>query len=65
MKSIMFRGKRLDNGEWIVGYPISFGGYWYIIKRNTGFITIRNGEEIIGSAYFMEVDEETIEEFHL
>ena len=33
MRDILFRGKRLDNGEWVEGSPLgpSFDGNYYIV----------------------------------
>ena len=30
MRKILFRGKRLDNGEWIQGFLVIWGNYYYI-----------------------------------
>lgn len=31
MREILFRGRRIDNGEWIKGYCASIGEYHYIL----------------------------------
>ena len=31
MREILFRGKRIDNGEWVEGYYASIGEYHYIL----------------------------------
>lgn len=31
MREILFRGKRVDNGEWVEGYYASIGEYHYIL----------------------------------
>lgn len=38
MRDIIFRGKRLDNGEWVKGYPIVFpdGDVYMCYRRDPG-----------------------------
>lgn len=31
MREILFRGKRMDNGEWVEGYYVPIGKYHYIL----------------------------------
>lgn len=45
MREILFRGKRIDNGEWIEGFFVKVGGHCYIltgrlliIDRHIGFV---------------------------
>jgi uncharacterized phage protein (TIGR01671 family) len=41
MREILFRGKRLDNGEWVEGYYVCIGGkYHYILS---GQLSITSG----------------------
>lgn len=40
MREYLFRGKRLDNGEWVEGFFVKVGGYCYIL---TGKLRITNG----------------------
>ena len=63
MREILFRGKRLDNGEWIYGYYAAFGG-----KNNlhrviyTGkFLALPVGEGFAPEFYY--VDSETVGQF--
>ena len=34
MKEIKFRGKRIDNGEWVIGLLVKMWGEWHIIDWN-------------------------------
>lgn len=39
-EEIKFRGKRLDNGEWVIGFLVKMWGEWHIIDwddENTAF----------------------------
>lgn len=58
MREILFRAKRLDNGEWVEGYYEKYNNQHYINKEtdrlNTGGYPIRE---------FIEVDENTICQF--
>lgn len=51
-KERLFRGKRLDNGEWFYGFDI-----WYPWLGNDNFATLSDHNEIVN------VDPETIGEF--
>lgn len=33
MREILFRGKRVDNGEWAEGYLFAFGAYAFIVNQ--------------------------------
>ncbi len=34
MKEVKFRGKRIDNGEWVIGLLVKMWGEWHIIDWN-------------------------------
>ena len=40
MREIIFRGKRIDNGEWVEGYYMKLNGHHYIL---VGKLDIMNG----------------------
>lgn len=40
MREILFRGKRVDNGEWVEGYLVVIGKWYYIL---TGKLDITKG----------------------
>lgn len=44
-----------NNGKLAYGYYFHLDGDDYILEKGTGFFTMRNGEEIFGSAYVHEV----------
>ena len=41
MRNIIFRGKRLDNGEWVYGSLVTFNGFHVIVDHYTP-----NGDEV-------------------
>ena len=53
MREILFRGKRIDNGEWVYGSLYSVRDKAYIIEYNTGF----------PSARYFEVDPSTVGQY--
>lgn len=64
MREILFRGKRLDNGEWVEGHlHILFDGTTLIISKGAGGFTISHGEDIFQTAHVYEVDPETVGQF--
>lgn len=46
-REILFRGKRVDNGEWVYGFLIQYENGWFICN-------------FIGDAYQYEVDPSTV-----
>lgn len=38
MREILFRGKRLDNGEWVYGYIVKHGDRWWIYTGEIEYI---------------------------
>lgn len=34
MRTIKFRGKRLDNGEWVIGQLVKMWGEWHILNSD-------------------------------
>lgn len=64
MREILFRGKRLDNGEWVEGHlHILFDGTTLIISKGAGGFAISHGEDIFQTAHVYEVDPETVGQF--
>jgi len=50
MREYKFRGKRIDNGEWVYGFLIQYENGWFICN-------------FIGDAYQYEVDPSTVGQF--
>lgn len=66
MREILFRGRRLDNGEWVEGfYHMASKGAWLNPIENGHYITtfkkLENGEIILTGCY--EVDPATVGQF--
>lgn len=40
MREILFRGKRVDNGEWVYGYLLSVMGFHHIIPSGVGQVEL-------------------------
>lgn len=57
MREYLFRGKRLDNGEWVEGFLVNVGGYCYIL---TGLLSIGNGH---ADFFKYVVDPETVGQY--
>lgn len=67
MREILFRGKRVDNGEWVYGYFVKHGEKCFI---NTGTIKYKDGafigmglNETIATPEEYKVDESTLGQF--
>ena len=58
MREIKFRGKRVDNGEWIYGYLFMIIGKAYILR---GVCVVSDGSEPMPNMY--EVIPETVGQF--
>ncbi len=63
MHEVLFRGKRIDNGKWIVGHLLRYeNGRARIIESHTDIFCYENDENtIVALAY--EVDPETVGQF--
>ena len=35
-REILFKAKRIDNGEWVEGYPLQHETYWVMFKKGIG-----------------------------
>lgn len=57
MREILFRGKRLDNGEWVEGYYLRHGDKAYICPEVYAFYRFDGGLCLGG---FIEVDPDTV-----
>lgn len=55
MREILFRGKRVDNGEWVQGYPCRYG--W--IGKEKDYII----PDYASALYATEVDPETVGQY--
>lgn len=55
MREILFRGKRVDNGEWVQGYPCRYG--W--IGKEKDYII----PDCASALYATEVDPETVGQY--
>lgn len=56
MREILFRGKRVDSGEWVNGYYASIGEYQYILTGKLELIPSPNFEHFL-------VNPETVSQF--
>jgi uncharacterized phage protein (TIGR01671 family) len=63
MREIRFRGRRVDNGEWVHGSLHTIQGDPYIIAKDTGHFSISHGEEIFITAYIEAVDPATVGQY--
>lgn len=55
MRKILFRGKRVDNGEWVQGYPCRYG--W--IGKEKDYII----PDYASALYTAEIDPETVGQY--
>ena len=60
MRAIEFRGKRLNNGEWVYGHLVSDGARYFVIYDNDVTECTRYGERYIEVGRYFEVDPETV-----
>ena len=59
MREILFRGKRIDNGEWIEGH---YGEYMLMSGESIPCISIPNKEAVCGSTCY-DVEASTVAQF--
>lgn len=58
MREILFRGKRIDNGEWVYGYWVKYKPYASSDKVIFGIVPT-----YVSELYLFEVDPETVGQF--
>lgn len=63
MRDIKFRGKRVDNGEWVLGDLIKDSRTWYFIKPPDNVCYGQHGGRWCGNHYVDRVDPETVGQF--
>ena len=63
MREILFRGKRLDDGEWVEGSLISFGGGEKVIFPSKSKVYMPVGKNVFCSADCYDVDPNTVGQF--
>ena len=67
MREILFRGKRLDNGEWVYGYPVGWqneGGDISIVDSRFGACIDESGNLMMLEAPFVtKVDPSTVGQY--
>ncbi len=66
MRPIKFKGKRVDNGEWIYGDSCSVGDKRYIVRRETAEIINccpSIPQKVHGIVFAVEVHPETVGQF--
>ena len=63
MREILFRGKRLDNGEWIAGHLLKYeDGSARMVSRNTDIFCYEKDESIIQTVAH-RVDPKTVGQY--
>lgn len=63
MREILFRGKRIDNGERVEGYLVKANGKAYIIWDDDAWVESIYGENQLSCNSFFEVDPETVGQY--
>lgn len=63
IREILFRGKRLDNSEWIYGSLVSFDDKGKAILKSKSVVYMPNGKNTISSIDCYEIDPETVGQY--
>lgn len=63
IREILFRGKRLDNGEWIYGSLVSFDNKEKAILKSKSDVYMPNGKNTISSTDCYKIDPETVGQY--
>jgi uncharacterized phage protein (TIGR01671 family) len=61
-REIKFRGKKIDNGEWVYGYAVEGFGEWHIATE-FGINSTRNGTLLCCSPNYFRVFPESVGEY--
>ncbi len=60
MREILFKAKRLDNGEWVKGSLISFADGGRSILPSESAVLYKKGESLFSTVNCLEVDPSTL-----
>ena len=63
MREILFKGKRLDNGEWVYGSLVSLDNKGKAILKSKSAVYMPNGKNTISSTDCYEVDPVTVGQY--
>ena len=63
MREILFRGKRIDNAEWVYGSLVSLDDKGKAILKSKSAVYMPNGKNTISSTDCYEVDPETVGQY--
>jgi uncharacterized phage protein (TIGR01671 family) len=63
MREILFRGKRIDNGEWIEGYLVCDRVFWGEPDFHAYIVTHKHPSGCFGHDIYIEVDPSTVGQY--
>ena len=63
MREILFRGKRMDNGEWVEGYLLEDKAFYGKQDRHSYIVNHEHPSSCFGSDIYIEVDPATVGQF--
>lgn len=63
MREILFRGKRIDNGEWVEGYVLRDTEFYGRTDEHTYIVNHKHPSSCFGSDIYYEVDPSTVGQY--